>query len=135
MDGQKVLADTSLFIEHLRARSKGSTHLYRLVQSAEVETCAIVAAEVFYGARNPEAETQARAVLRPFLVHPFTVEMASRQCTILPELRKQNRIPDLRDLMISVTALELELPIATLNPAHFEPIPGLELAQLSPASS
>lgn len=125
MARRRVLADTTLFIEHLRAPDKTTTHLYFLTGKTQVETCAIVAAEIFYGARKPDAEEAAWSVLRPFSIHPFTVEMAARQCSILPDLRAQNRVPDLRDLMIAVTALELNLPLATLNPSHFEFIPGL----------
>jgi len=125
MADERVLADTSLFIEHLRARDKTKTSLYRLTRSAEVETCAIVAAEVFYGARNAASEQKAWSVLQPFTIHPFTVEMAARQCTVLPELVRRNRVPDIRDLMIAVTALEVDAPVATLNPSHFEAIVAL----------
>ncbi|MFH0794467.1 MAG: hypothetical protein V2A74_10590, partial [bacterium] len=59
--GQRVLADTSVFIEHLRSRDKTSTLLYFLTGEYDVETCAIVAAKIFYGARNPGAEEAARA--------------------------------------------------------------------------
>lgn len=130
MAGRRVLADTSLFIEHLRARDKTKTHLYRLASKAEVETCSIVAAEIFYGARRPEAEEQAWSVLRPFPIHPFTVEMAARGSAIVRELQKNNRLQDVRDVMIAATALELELPIATLNRTHFSQIPGLKLKAL-----
>jgi len=107
------------------------TFLYRLAAQGEVETSAIVATEVFYGARKPESERQALSLLGVFPVHPFTVSIAARQCAVLPELVRSNRVPDLRDLLIAVTALELEIPIATLNRAHYEDIPGLEIVDLS----
>ncbi len=127
MDSQRVLADTSLFIEHLRAKDKTATLLYRLTNQKQVETCAIVAAEIYYGARKKEAEDAATALLQPFIVHPFTLSMAARQSAILIPSIKLNRTIDLRDLMIGVTAIELEMPIATLNRAHFDGIPGLEV--------
>lgn len=128
MERGRVLADTSLFIDHLRARDKTATALYLLTQSAQVETCAIVASEIFYGARTISAEQQAWSVLRPFVIHPFTIEMAARQSVIIQGLGKMNRIPDIRDAMIGATALELSLPLATLNRRHFEHIPGIALA-------
>ena len=135
MAAARVLGDTTLFIEHLRARNKESTHLYRLASQARVETCAVVAAEIFYGARKADSEKQARAVLQPFPIHPFTAEMAARECAVLPYLRERNAIPDLRDLMIAVTALHLSLPVATLNQGHFNSIPGVELLDLAILSS
>lgn len=127
MAGGRVLADTTLFIEHLRAKDKTVTTLRRLARASTVETSAVVAAEVFYGARNAAAEQHAWMLLRPFVIHPFTLEMAARQCALLSKLAPLNRIPDLRDLMIAASALELGLPLATLNQRHFKSIPGLKL--------
>ncbi|MCL5271427.1 MAG: type II toxin-antitoxin system VapC family toxin [bacterium] len=130
MVGRRILADTSLFIEHLRATVKTRTHLYRLVSECDVETCGIIAAELFYGARHPKAENQALAVLRPFPIQPFTMAMAARTSIIAQALKKINRMQDLRDVMIAATALELELPIATLNRNHSNHIPGLRIKTL-----
>ncbi len=95
-----------------------------------METCAIVAAEIFYGARTLEAERLARSILMPFPIHPFTVEMAARQSLVVRTLADKNQMQDLRDVMIAVSALELQLPVATLNEAHFRSIPGLVLEEL-----
>lgn len=130
MANRRVLVDSSVFIEHLRARDKTKTHLYELENKAEVETCSIVAAEIFYGARRIEAEERAWALLRPFPIHAFTLEMASRGSAIVRELMKTNRIQELRDIMIAATALDLGLPVATLNRSHFEKIPELKLKTL-----
>jgi len=127
MEGRRVLADTSLFIEHLRARDKTATTLYRLTRSVRIETCAIVAAEIFYGARTVRAEQQARSVLQPFIIHPFTAEMAGRQCAVMQGFAEVNCVPDIRDVMIAATALELSLPVATLNRRHFERLSAIEL--------
>lgn len=59
------------------------------------------------------------------------MEMTVRIGAIVRDLLKINRFVDLRDLMITATALELELPLATLNQSHFSCIPGLILEDLS----
>lgn len=130
MEGRRVLADTSLFIEHLRSRDKTNTHLYRLSIYADVETSALVVAEIFYGARRLELEEQAVATLRPIPIHPFEVEMSVRMGALVRDLLKINCMVDIRDLMIASTALELGLPVATLNHSHFSRIPGLALVDL-----
>ena len=127
MARRRVLADTTLFIEHLRAQDKEDTRLYKLAEKNQVETCAVVAAEVFYGTRSPDKERQAWSVLRPFPIHPFTIQMAAKQSAVLPDLVQRNKVPDIRDMMIAATAIVLGLPVATLNRSHFEEIPGLEL--------
>lgn len=129
MDAERVLADTSLFIEHLRSRDKSSTRLYRETSRRQVETSAIVAAEIYYGARTSDAELQARSALAPFIIHAFTPEMAARQGEIVRELVRQNRLQDMRDVMIAACALELGLPVAKLNRSHFESVPGLALIE------
>jgi tRNA(fMet)-specific endonuclease VapC len=127
MERRRILIDSTIFIEHLRARNKLQTTLYKLVQTCQVETSAIVAAEIFYGARKPEAKTQAHSILTPFIIHPFTFQMAARQSDIIIELSKINKMIDLRDLMIAATALEFKLPIVTHNRSHFDNISGLEI--------
>jgi len=134
MEDGRVLADTSLFIEHLRSRDKTSTTLFRLTEQFNVETSAVVAAEVFFGARTEIAERQAWSVLRPFPIHPFTVEMAARMTTLLTGLIHINRIPDIRDMMIATASIEMGIPLATLNLSHFEAVPGLSLVTLPRAS-
>ncbi|MCE5228526.1 type II toxin-antitoxin system VapC family toxin [bacterium] len=130
MASRRVLVDTSLFIEHLRARDKMATHLFRLSNESTIETCAIVAAEIFYGARQPEAEEQAKSVLFPFQIHAFTIEMALRASAIVQSLKKINKVQDLRDVMVAATALELGIDMVTLNRKHFEKIPGLRIKDL-----
>ena len=128
MASGRVLVDTSLFIEHLRSREKSATTLYRLQETAEPETGAIVAAELFYGARRQGSEEQVAAVLEPFFIHDFTSAMAARLPGIVQAMLRDNRTADLRDLMIAATALETGLPVATLNKKHFECISGIEIA-------
>jgi predicted nucleic acid-binding protein len=128
----RVLADTSLFIEHLRAKDKTAAQLYLLTNRFDVGTSAVVAAEIFNGARTVGAEQQARSVLRPFVVHPFTLEMAARQCSVLPDLLERGHTLDIRDMMIAMSALELDLPLATLNQSHFRWVPGLSLVAFEP---
>lgn len=127
MADNRILADTSVFIEYLRSKQKESTQLLKMAATKNVETSAIVAAELYYGARTPSAEKRIREVLEDFTVHAFTNEMAARQCEIVRDLLQKNKMQDIRDIMIATTALELGLPLATLNPAHFEPILGLIL--------
>ena len=133
MAAERVLADTSLFIEHLRSRDKTQSTLYRALLASEVETCAIVAAEVLVGARTPESEANARSLLRPFVIHAFTAAMAERLPQMVQELRARGQTRDLRDLMIAATAAVLGLPIATLNRAHFEDLSGVR-SELPPVT-
>jgi len=56
--------------------------------------------------------------------------MAAHLTALLSDLVKINRIPDIRDMMIAATALQMNIPLATLNHTHFESMPGLTLAQI-----
>src|SRR5262245_31048029 len=107
MARRRVLADTSLFIEYLRTRNKESTRLFRLEQIVDVDTCAIVAAEILYGARTAPKQEESRALVEAYSIHPFTYNMAIRVSDVVQELLKKNKIQDLRDIMIAATAIEL----------------------------
>ena len=93
MDRRGVLVDSSLFIEHLRARNKHSTRLHRLAQDAVVETCAIVAAELYYGAREPEMEKQVASALHSIPIHPYTIGLMSAFPSIVGAKRELATLP------------------------------------------
>ena len=62
-------------------------------------------------------------------IYPVTVSLALRVGQIDGENQAKGiRVP-LADLLIGVTALELDYGVATANPRHFERIPGLSVVR------
>lgn len=120
-----MVVDTSIFIEHLRAKDKTSTTLYQISDEPEIFISAISLYELYMGATSEEKATQIRKLTEGIAVLPFTDEVAIQAGVIYKQLRSQNKLIEFRDIFIGATCLTFNLPIATRNKKHFERVQGL----------
>jgi len=58
---------------------------------------------------------------------PFDTRVAKRAVSIYKQLKQQNKLIDIPDIMIAGTAQQNNMPLATLNRKHFERIKDLEI--------
>jgi predicted nucleic acid-binding protein len=63
-------------------------------------------------------------------VEPFTREMAQAAAKIDADARKTGIVIPFADLLIGITALHFGYALGTLNPRHFQMIPGLIIIPL-----
>ncbi len=132
MDSQAVLIDTSLFIEHIRARDKAGTLFARVhARHHRLVTSSIVAAELCCGARSQAARVDVMTLLSITRIIPFTETMAFRLSPEAERLKARNAMIGFRDLAIARVALEECLPVATHNQREFNRVPGLQLFDLA----
>ncbi|HEY6351887.1 MAG TPA: PIN domain-containing protein [Candidatus Angelobacter sp.] len=86
-----------------------------------------------YRARSDTDRKRRRAfcdeLRRDMVVHPLTVEIAELAGRIEGEQAAVGVSIAFEDLLIGVTALHLGYALATLNPRHFQSIPGLQVLQ------
>jgi predicted nucleic acid-binding protein len=61
------------------------------------------------------------------IVLPFDTKAVIQSVGIYQQLKQQNKLIDMPDIMIAGTALQSNMPLATLNRKHFERITGLEI--------
>ena len=132
MDTRAILIDTSLFIEHIRARDKASTLLARIHGSRRaLVTSSIVAAELCYGARTVAMRADVMTLLSMTRIIPFSETMAFRLSWEAERLKATNAMIGFRDLAIACVALEERFPVATHNQREFERVEGLDLLDLA----
>jgi tRNA(fMet)-specific endonuclease VapC len=132
MDSAAVLIDTSIFIEHFRARDKAGTPLTRIHQARHMlVTSSIVAAELCYGARSATARADVMTLLSMTRVIPFPESVALRISFEVERLKVKNAVTGFRDLAIACVAMEERLPLATHNHREFSRVEGLQLFDLT----
>lgn len=68
-------------------------------------------------------------VLSAISVIPFDESSVDKAVEINSMLKRKRKQIDLADLFIAATAMNYNLPIATLNKKHFERIEGLTLVE------
>jgi len=135
-----VILDSSFVIA---AERRGDTvgNLIRQVLSAVSDQDAAVTAigltELVHGiyrAQTPEIRQRRQAfvdeILRDFTTYPYTRETALMAGRIDGEQRAKGVTIPFDDLLIGATALSLGFPVLTLNPRHFNLIPGLNVILL-----
>ena len=122
-----VVVDACVFIEYFRSKNKENTLLSKLDQQRrKLYVSAVAKYEVLAGATD-ETMDEWRRIFENIIVLPFddtTISMARMVCR---QLRQENKLIDLGDILIAATAMINDLPLATFNRKHFERIRGLRL--------
>lgn len=127
MEAAKVIADTNIFVEYVRKRSKQNTSLYKIASSHILVTTSITVFELYFGARTPVAIETISQLLKDIAVFSFTEDAAKIAALEQNRLRSQNKIVDIRDLFVASIAIANDLPVATLNRKHFRNISAVQL--------
>lgn len=128
-----LIVDTSIFIDHLRKHDKRKSVLYRIFDLYVLHTPVIVEFELFAGAIDREKRSDIRNVLQGCTSLPLTSEIAEYAGRLYRQLKRQNRLLEIRDLLIASTAIVYELPLMTLNFNHFRRVESLELLEPPPS--
>jgi predicted nucleic acid-binding protein len=103
----------------------------------EVALSVVTLIELAHGAARADTLTRRekrqqfiRELLSALPIHPITVPIALRAGHIDGESQTRGVRLALSDLLIGVTALELDYSVATANLRHFQMIPGLKIVSL-----
>jgi tRNA(fMet)-specific endonuclease VapC len=73
-----MVVDTGILIEHLRARDKSATTLFRLADEPQLFISAVSLYELYMGATSTEKMQDISRLIRNLTVLPFTDEVALR---------------------------------------------------------
>lgn len=128
MEARKLVIDSTLFIEHLRAKDKSATTLSQLSEETVLFVSAVTLFELFTGASTEEKKRDVHILTDDLTVIPFDKETAFEAVAIYRMLRSQNKMLEFRDLFIAASAIRHNLELKTLNRKHFERIDNLRLA-------
>jgi len=122
-----MVIDTSIFIDHLRARDKKKSKLFLIPDSEPIFLTSVTMYELLMGATDENKLKDIRMLTEEIPVLPFDESVSRKAAEIYHELRLENKMIEFRDIFIAATCLVFELPLITLNKKHFERIKGLKL--------
>jgi tRNA(fMet)-specific endonuclease VapC len=122
-----MVIDTGIFIEYLRKQDKSRTILASLPNDASLFVSAVTVYELMMGATDIQKKRDVEILLEGIPVLPFSEEVSIKAAEIYHNLRRRNLLIEFRDIFIDATAITFQLPIKTLNLAHFQRIESLEL--------
>jgi len=98
-----MVADTGIFIEHLRAKDKLSTTLYKISENVDIYISAITVYELYMGATTKDKEKDVMVITENFTVLPFTDTVAQKAAELYHKLRLSNQMIEFSDLFIAAT--------------------------------
>jgi tRNA(fMet)-specific endonuclease VapC len=127
MESSRLVVDTSIFIDYLRAKDKKKTDLYKIPNSKRIYISSVTLYELLMGATNEEKRKDVHLLTEDTIVLPFDDAVSIRASEIYHDLRKINKMIEFRDIFIAATCLIYNLPIKTTNKIHFQRIKGLKI--------
>jgi predicted nucleic acid-binding protein len=123
-----VVVDADVFIKHWRSKNKKETLLAKLIQQRrKICVSAVAKYEVFIGAKAEDLN-EWKQIFRNVTVFAFDYTAIETARNVYLQLKRENKMIDISDILIASTAMANGLPLATLNRSHFERIRGLRLA-------
>ena len=128
--GGLILIDTSLIIDYIRKKDKQNSFLQKLSEMGYVFSIpSMVRFEVEVGNNDKHFEDW-NIISKSLIEYSLDKAVVQSAVKINNELKKSRKQIAVFDLFIAATAMERNLPIATLNTKHFNRIAGLELVEL-----
>jgi tRNA(fMet)-specific endonuclease VapC len=126
MAAAELLIDTSILIDYLRKSQKQQTLFYRLSSQFDYSISSITHFEFMVGA-TPNNRPFIQQLLQDLPVLAFDIACANQAAAIHQELKMQNQLLPMADILIAATAITYDSPLLTLNRKHFERIKLLKL--------
>ena len=125
------LLDTNIWIALAHGEPGPEARLRKLLPS-QVATCAVVRAELMFGARKSRRVTENldgfRRLLEPFVSLPFDDRAADQYGVVRATLEQAGTPIGANDLLIASIALAHDCLLVTRNSREFERVVGLRVA-------
>lgn len=121
-----ILIDTSIVIDFLHVKDKNDSLLFRLIDKKIPLSLSIISHAELYSGKSVWKNKKAREELEEFLSQ-LTVLPVSTKISMRAGKIRSEKGTNLLDVFIAATALEENIPLATLNVKHFQNILGLKL--------
>ena len=127
MAGELILLDTSILIDYFRKKNKRNSDFYQLVAANKYTyaVSVITEYEIYVGATEDQKEFWDLF----FTQIEFDGQCAREAVEIQLELKKNNKMIAIPDLLIGATAKSNRLKIATKNIDHFKRIADLQIIE------
>lgn len=126
MDKGLICIDTSILIDYYRKKNKAKSKLVELSTRYRFCISVITKLEILVGV-NPENKDFWNRVFNLMTILPVGDREVEKASEIIIDLKKNNQLIEIQDILIASTALVNDFKIATLNIKHFERIKGLEI--------
>jgi hypothetical protein len=120
------LADTTVWIEFFRGKSKVADLIEMLLTENAVCTCGVVMFELLQGIKSESEKNKILSILATLPYFEMTQRLWRSAAEVSLSLKKNGVSLPLSDIFIATIAVENDLSVYTLD-RHFTQIPNLKL--------
>ncbi len=122
----KVLVDTSVWIEFFRTRSKIGDSLAALLTKNNVSICGVILFELLQGIKAESEKARILGILSGLPYFEMSPDLWQKAAEISQSLKKSGINIPLSDVFIAAIAISNKLSIFTVD-RHFEQIPDISI--------
>ena len=127
MDAKPILLDSSILIDYFRKENKSKSILYKLSNEYHFCLSTITIFEIKIGIKTEKQWNDYHILTRNCEILSIDELCIDEAVHIYNNLKRQNNLIELADLLIAATAISNSLPLSTLNIKHFKNIPKLKI--------
>ena len=128
MENQELIClDSSVLIDFFRKKDKTKSFFFELTKTYSLFAVSIITEYEILVGSNLETNSFWEDFFEKVTVLPFGKLENREAITIFKQLKYDNKLIEIPDILIGATAKANELKLATLNKKHFERIKNLEL--------
>ena len=122
-----VCIDSSVLIDFFRKVDKTKSFFYKLTKSHKLFAVSVITEYEILVGSNEETNLFWNNFFEKINVLPFDKQANIEAVKIFKQLKKDNNLIEIPDILIGATSMANNLKLATLNKKHFQRIKGLEL--------
>jgi len=112
-------------IDYLRSHNRVQTNFIKLFKDNRLYLSTISVFELLNGSTSEVKRLDVETVCAEINILDFNIDTAKIASEIYRDLRTKNQLIEFRDILIAASALQHDLPLATLNRKHFERVNGV----------
>jgi tRNA(fMet)-specific endonuclease VapC len=122
-----ILIDTSVLIDYFRKTKKERSFFVELCTEYEILNVSVITQFEIYVGSTTDQKTFWDEIFSHFVVLPLNSLAIQKAVETHQHLKRLRKVMDFPDLLIAATALQHDLPLATLNIRHFRVISDLDI--------
>ncbi len=128
MEHRIILVDTSVIIDFIRKTNKTATFFYSICSNFTPAISVITQFELLVGMNDKNSDFT-NQLLEELEIVTLDTSISKKASTIYGELKVNNKLIGLADLLIASSSIVKNYPLATLNVNHFSRIERVELLE------
>jgi len=125
MENIIICLDTSILIDYYRKKDKSQSLFYKLTERYTIFAVPAITKYELYLGNSPEQNIFWDDFFSRVIVLPFDSDAVKYSVNIYKQLKRENKLIQMPDIMIAGTAMKNKMSLATLNRKHFERIDNL----------